>query len=320
LKRRKVLVTGGCGFIGSHVVDALADAGIDCIAFDNMSEGREDNIGSMGSGCVKVVRGDITDVSEITSAIGSCDAVVHAAANPDVQRSMSDPSFDRTQNVEGTRNVLEAMGKEGTGKIVFLSSSTVYGNAHIPTSEIASIAPISNYGRSKADAETLISDFSKCPESSGRSASIMRLANIIGPRSRHGVVYDFYKKLKSDPNRLRILGDGRQSKSYLDVSDCVDAVMMMLSRNAGGCEVVNVGSEGQIDVDAIARIVCEEMGLGDVRYEYTGGTGGWRGDVPIMMLDVSRMKGFGWKPKVGMEESVRNYLGWLSNADKDGVL
>ncbi|MEM3551160.1 MAG: NAD-dependent epimerase/dehydratase family protein, partial [Candidatus Bathyarchaeia archaeon] len=204
-------------------------------------------------------------------------------------------------------NVLEACRLNDVKQIIFASSSVVYGNAKIPTPEEAPIAPISNYGAAKVASEFYLSTYSHLY---GLKATVLRYANIIGPRLTHGVIYDFYHKLKKNPKRLEILGDGNQKKSYLHVNDAVDATLLAAEKTEK-YSVFNVGSEETITVREIARLVVSLMNLQNVKYEFTGGKTGWPGDIPLMLLSIETLKSLGWKPERSIKESIRDTVNWL---------
>lgn len=301
----RVLVTGGAGFIGSHLVDALMRSGYEVRVIDNLSQGRIENISRwIGAPGFEFIEGDVVDEAIMREAVKSCDAVFHLAANPEVR--LGDPRTHYRENVHATYVVLEAMRANDVKKMIFTSSSTVYGEARImPTPEDYSpLLPISMYGACKLASESLIIGYCMMYD---MGAAILRLANIVGSRARHGVIVDFIKKLRSNPRRLEILGDGEQTKSYLLVDDCVDAIMRAFERTDRGVEIYNVGSEDAINVKTIAGIVIEELGLRDVEITYTGGVEGrgWRGDVRKMLLDISKIKSLGWRPRHNSAESVR---------------
>ncbi|MEM3897569.1 MAG: NAD-dependent epimerase/dehydratase family protein [Nitrososphaerota archaeon] len=301
----RVLVTGGAGFIGSHLVDALMRSGYEVRVIDNLSQGRIENISRwIGAPGFEFIEGDVADEVIMREAVKSCDAVFHLAANPEVR--LGDPRVHYKENVHATYVVLEAMRANDVKKMIFTSSSTVYGEARImPTPEDYSpLLPISMYGACKLASESLIIGYCMMYD---MGAAILRLANIVGPRARHGVIVDFIRKLRSNPRRLEILGDGEQTKSYLLVDDCVDAIMRAFERTDRGVEIYNVGSEDAINVKTIAGIVIEELGLRDVEITYTGGVEGrgWRGDVRKMLLDISKIKSLGWRPRHNSAESVR---------------
>ena len=309
LGKSHVLVTGGAGFIGSHLVDELMLRGLDVVGLDNLSNGRLENIGKwLENRSFAFVKGDLLDMNVLTEAVQRCEAVYHLAANPEVRLSTTHPEVHYEQNTKATFNVLEAMRKAGNvKKLLFTSTSTVYGEAtKIPTPEdYAPLKPISIYGSSKLACEALIMGYSY---TYGFKAVICRLANIIGSRSTHGVIHDFIQKLRRNPKELEVLGDGTQTKSYLFVDDCIGGICVALGESQEQVDIFNIGSEDQIDVKTIANTVVEEMGLKDVRLRFTGGVDGgrgWIGDVKSMLLETSRLKSEGWTPKYDSEQSVR---------------
>ena len=304
LKNRSILVTGGAGFIGSHLVDRLL-SGNEVTVLDNFSSGRRENLARHSENPdFTLVEADLLDADALQRAVRGKDMVFHVAANPDVKLGAADTRVHLDQNVLATYNLLEAMRTAGVRRIAFTSTSTVYGEANVvPTPEdYGPLKPISLYGASKLSCEALISSY--C-HTFGMQSWIYRFANIIGSRGTHGVIFDFIRKLRADPAKLTILGDGRQSKSYLHISDCVDAMQFVVANARDPVNVYNIGSEDRFDVTGIARVVAEEMGLKAVAYEYTGGDRGWKGDVPFMALSIEKLKELGWKPAHNSEESVR---------------
>ncbi|MBS7635050.1 GDP-mannose 4,6-dehydratase [Candidatus Bathyarchaeota archaeon] len=303
------LITGGAGFIGSHLVDNLMEIGVNVTVLDNLSAGKLDNISRwLNNSRFKFIMGDALNPSDIKKSMETCDVVFHLAANPDVKIGAFNTRIDYEQNILATYNLLEAMKEsEHCKSIVFTSTSTVYGEAKkMPTPEdYGPLKPISLYGASKLACEALISGYSNL---FGFKSVICRLANIVGSRSGHGVIYDFIKKLRSNPKILEVLGDGTQRKSYLYVKDCVEAILVASEMAKERVEIYNIGSEDTVNVATIARIVIEEMGLSDIEIEYTGGVDGgrgWKGDVKEMLLDISKIKMLGWKPKLNSAEAVR---------------
>lgn len=287
-------VTGGAGFIGSRLAEELLNSGHNVKIIDNLSSGSNSNIPSDA----EMVEQDIKEEG-IQKHLEKVDTVFHFAANPDVSTFPGDRQKDFEENLEGTKNLLDACVDAGVKEFVFASSSVVYGeDAEIPTPETHSLDPISMYGATKAGGEHLCQVYSQIL---GIDLTILRFANIVGPRSRKGVIYDFVRKLEQNPGELEILGNGRQRKSYLYVSEAVEATLK--AWNSAGT-VYNVGSRDAISVDKIADIVSEEMGL-DPDYSYTGGEKGWKGDVPEMRLSVEKLESQGWKPGMDSEESVR---------------
>ncbi|HIE14175.1 TPA: NAD-dependent epimerase/dehydratase family protein [Candidatus Bathyarchaeota archaeon] len=306
---KKVLVTGGAGFIGSHVVDFLMKNGLEVNVLDNLSGGSKENLSRwLENEKFKLFIGDCLRREDIRKAIKDCCIVFHLAANAEVRVGSKDTKVDLEQNIIATHNILEEIRySDVTNTIIFTSTSTVYGDASIiPTPEdYGPLKPISLYGASKLACEAMISAYSHL---FGVKAVIYRFANIVGPRSRHGVIWDFIHKLTINPRELEILGDGTQSKSYLHVSDCVEAFIVGLRAVKEGFDVFNVGSEDRVDVNTIARIVIEEMGLEDVKLRYkidVNGGRGWLGDVKFMLLDISKLKSLGWRPRCNSAESIR---------------
>jgi len=257
---------------------------------------------------VKIVQGDIRNFEEIKKVCREVDVVYHFAADPDVRKSSENPLENFQIDVLGTLNVLEACRINNVKQIILASSSVVYGNAEIPTSENAAIAPISNYGAAKVASECYVSTYSQLY---GLRAVVLRYANIIGSRLTHGVIHDFYKKLKKNPKELEILGDGTQEKSYLHINDAVSATLFTTQKTKSDFEVFNVGSEEKITVKKIAHLTVSTLGLENVQYKYTGGNIGWPGDVPIMLLSIEKLKGLGWKPRFAVEKSILQTIRWL---------
>jgi UDP-glucose 4-epimerase len=304
------LVTGAAGFIGSSLVDMLMSQGTRVCAFDNLSSGIAENVDRwLGNPGFTFIRGDLLKRFDLAKlADYDYRVVYHLAANPDVRVGSANPNVHFRQNIGATRNLLEFLRKTWQSPIVvFSSTSTVYGEpSKIPTPEdYGPLMPISTYGASKLACEALVSGYA-CMY--GFRAIIFRLANVVGPRSRHGVIYDFAEKLKKKPKELEILGDGTQNKSYLYVDDSVEAMLCGVEKTGSQVEVYNVGSEDQISVTAIARAIISEMRLKDVKLTFTGGVDGgrgWTGDVKNMLLDINKIKKLGWKPKRSAEQAVR---------------
>jgi UDP-glucose 4-epimerase len=306
----RVLVTGGAGFIGGCLCAELVKRGCEVSILDDFSSGSRSNVQHLlddHSGRVRLFVGDCTERGDVAGVLEGVDVVFHFAANPEVRLDLSDPETCFRQNVYATHVVLEAIRNSEAEKIVFASTSTVYGDARVvPTPEdYAPLEPISVYGASKLASEALITAYA---HSYGFAALILRFANVVGSRSGHGVIFDFVRKLRENPRELEILGDGTQTKSYLYIDDCVSAVLTAVERMRGNVEVLNVGSEDQVGVREIAEVVVEEMRLKDVNFRFTGGVDGgrgWVGDVKNMLLDVTRLKAKGWKPKYNSKEAVR---------------
>lgn len=315
LMNRNVLITGGAGFIGSHLADLLVKKGNEVTVFDNMTSGSlgfiDDHLGNDGFNFIEC---DLLDTEELARACEGVDFILHVAANPDVRLGATDTQVHFEQNITATYNVLEAMRLKGIKDIAFTSTSTVYGEASvIPTPEnYGPLIPISLYGASKLACEALITSYSHTFD---MRSWIFRFANIIGPRSTHGIIVDFIEKLERNPSQLEILGDGMQSKSYLHVKHCVDAMGFAIENSCGDVNIFNIGSEDTITPTRIGEIVVKEMGLENVDFSYTGGKRGWKGDVPKMMLSVDKLKELGWKPKWGSEKCVRETVRSLLKGD-----
>jgi UDP-glucose 4-epimerase len=290
-----ILVTGGAGFIGSHLVDSLSREN-DITVIDNLSCGKLEFVNNNAS----FVEADLL-TGDVSALFEGQDIVYHFAANPDVRIGTIDTGLHLEQNILATYRVLETMRRSRVRKIVFTSTSTVYGEAPIPTSEDwGPLLPISLYGASKLACEGLISAY--C-HSFGFQAWVFRLANVIGPRSTHGVIYDFVRKLRENPAELEILGNGRQTKSYIYIDDCIGGIARGL-KSQGPINLFNLGSRDQITIERIAEIVVEEMGL-NANLCFTGGERGWKGDVPVMLLSSKKLNNLGWRARFNSEASVR---------------
>ena len=309
---RKAVVTGGAGFIGSYIVDKLASIGVEeIVVIDNLSSGTLDNIKEhLNRKYLRFVKADLKFFGDWANSFRDADIVLHFAANPEVRISATEPRIHFEENLLATFNVLEASRKNDVKFHVFASSSTVYGEAKkIPTPEdYHPLNPISVYGAVKLGGEALYTAYSNLY---GFKTLIARYANIIGPRSTHGVIVDFVKKLMKNPQELEILGDGTQRKSYLYVEEAVDATFHALKyamERGGPVEVFNIGNEDWVTVIEIADIVVEEMGLRNVKYKFKPATPdgrGWPGDVKLMLLDITKLKRIGWRPRISSREAVR---------------
>ncbi|MDP6906363.1 MAG: NAD-dependent epimerase/dehydratase family protein [Candidatus Thalassarchaeaceae archaeon] len=299
-----VLVTGGAGFVGSHLIDLLVARGDTVSVYDNLSSGREEFL-SHHDERVKLIVADLLDLDEVKSAMKDIDMVFHLAANPDIRLGTKVTDTDLKQGTIATYNVLEAMRLEGVKKIAFSSSSVVYGEAdEMPTPEnYGPLLPISLYGASKLGSEALITSWVGTFE---LQAWLFRFANIVGARGTHGVIFDFIHKLKADQSRLEVLGNGRQEKSYMEVIDCARAMIHLTEETDKPVNCFNLGTHDTCSVRRIAEIVIEEIGFKDVSIEYTGGDRGWAGDVPKTMLDPSKLFATGYAPNYNSEESIRH--------------
>lgn len=302
----RALVTGGAGFIGSHLIDRLIGRGDEVVVLDNLSSG---NLGfiqnHLDSGKASLVRGDITNFDDVMSAMTGIDCVFHLAANPDIRLGTRITDTDLKQGTLATYNIVEAMRLNEVGKIAFASSSVVYGeDAPLPTPENhGPCMPISLYGASKQAGEGLISSW---VGTFGIQAYIFRFANIIGTRGTHGVIFDFIHKLKKDPSRLEVLGNGRQEKSYMEVGDCVDGILHVMSCQDAPLNLFNLGSHDTASVRRIAELVVEATGYHDAKIEYTGGDRGWAGDIPRAMLGIEKMLSTGFDVRYNSEDAIRH--------------
>lgn len=298
----KTLVTGGGGFIGSHVVDHLVNEGEEVVVYD--VKPKFINTGA------ETVKADVLDLDKLVSCMKGVSTVYHFAADPEVMHSVENPLKGFEVNVRGTVNVLEAARRAGVERLGFASSGgTVYGESEVmPTPESEVFNPISPYGATKVCGEAYLSAYAS---SYDMTCVAFRYANVIGPRLTHGVIYDFYHKLEKNPNKLVVLGDGSQKKSYLHVLDAVRASQLALKKSKG-YDYYNIGVDEWVTVDELARVVIDAMGLKDVGLEHTGGEKGWVGDVPKMLLDLTKIKSLGFEAEHSIEQSIRDTVKWLA--------
>jgi UDP-glucose 4-epimerase len=297
LRGTRVLVTGGAGFIGSHCVEALVAAGAQVRVLDNLSSGDDRHLAGVAEH-IEFIEGDVGDAGVAVRAVADQDAVWHLAANPEVRTGATDPTTHVAQNVTATATLLEAVRGTSVQQFLFTSTSTVYGNAAVrPTPEdYGPLLPISVYGGCKLACEGLISAYASTFDF---DALMFRFANVVGPRSNHGVTYDFVHKLRRDPAVLEILGDGTQTKSYVSVRDTVAGMLRASQKAPGGVQAYNIGSLDAIPVTRVAEVVADVMGLAP-RFRMAGGTrdgAGWTGDVKHMALGVDRLQALGWMPQ-----------------------
>lgn len=302
-KANRYFITGGAGFIGSHLADQLVKEG-EVTVYDNLSSG---SLGFMRHNFhqrnFNFIRADLLDLSTLKQAIAGHDMVFHLAANPEVRAGIGATDLDLKTGVIASYNVLEAMRLNQIKKVVFTSSSTVYGDAGITpvTEDYGPLLPISLYGASKLGSEGLISAFCHLFNMQGW---IFRLANVVGSRLTHGVIFDFINKLKQNPRQLEILGDGTQEKPYLHVDDCISGILFAVRHSKQALDVFNLGPSTSTSVLTIANMVVRALGLDDVEFQLTGGSRGWPGDVPQVRLDVTKMSLLGWEPRYTSDEAV----------------
>ena len=306
----KAFVSGGAGFIGSNLVDRLLGLGHEVRVYDNLSTGLLQFLEyARNFDRFRLVEGDLLDEDSLSEAIGGHEFVFHLAANADVRFGTEHPRRDLEQNTIVTNNVLEAMRKNGISKIAFASTGSVYGDATvIPTPENAPF-PIqtSLYAASKLAGEGLIAAY--CG-GFGFQSWIFRFVSILGERYTHGHVFDFYRKLKQNPSRLEVLGNGKQRKSYLYIQDCIDAMLFALEKSNESVNVLNLGVDGYCEVNDSIGWICEELEVSP-KLEYSGGDRGWIGDNPFIFLDTSKIRDLGWKPKLSIKDGVLKTIQYL---------
>lgn len=310
------VVIGGAGFIGAHFVDRLlADQRIEQVTvYDNFSSGREWHLDHhLDDKRMVVERGNVEDTDALTDTLMDHQVGIHLASNPDIALAATEPSVDFHQGTALTHSVCEAARRSGLKQVLYASGSGVYGDiGETEASEdFAPLVPVSTYGASKLAGEALLASYCAM---FGLSARAFRFGNVVGPRQTHGVGFDFLRRLLHDPSSLTILGDGRQSKSYVHVWDVVDAVLLASTKCARPYEVFNVATGDYVTVTEIAELVMSVLGLdpAEVRFAYTGGDRGWKGDVPIVRLNTKRIRSLGWENRwtssQSLELAVRSML------------
>lgn len=299
----KVFVTGGAGFIGSHLSERLIEKGYSVTIYDNFSSGKKNFLTTiLPSKKLRIIQADVLDPKRLGQEIAGHEIVYHLSANPDVRKGALDTRFDFEQNTVATYNVLEAMRQCRVSKIVFPSSMTVYGKAEgIISESYGPCLPISLYAAGKLACEGMISAF--C-ETFRFQAWILRFANIIGGRATHGVIYDLINKLLRNNKELEVLGDGKQDKPYIYIGDALDAMDFVVSHAKSNVNLFNVGTTDTIQVSHIAKIIIDKMGLKNIKIRYTGTPYGWKGDVPAFRLHIGRLARLGFKPHYFSSQAV----------------
>jgi UDP-glucose 4-epimerase len=309
---RRFVVVGGAGFIGGHFVETLlAREGVRQVTvYDNFSSGQRWHLAQVADDPrLDVVVGDVRDLDALCAAVAGHDTVIHLASNPDIAAAMTNPAIDFDEGTLLTHHVAEAARKGGVEMVLYASGSGVYGDLGevVAQEDHGPMLPVSTYGASKLAGEALLSSYAAM---FGIAARCFRFGNVVGPRQTHGVGYDFVRRLVADPTRLRILGDGKQSKSYVYVHDVVSAVLTAATHAREPFAVYNVATEDYITVTEIAELAVEVVGLpaGSTAFEYTGGSRGWKGDVPVVRLDSDRIRALGWKNERSCREALRDSL------------
>lgn len=301
----RYFITGGAGFLGSHLVGILLrDREGDITVYDNFSTGRMSHLEEFSeSPRLQIVEGNVGDLETLQAAIKGHDVVFHLASNSDIARAAEDPMIDFSDGIQLTQTLLEAARLQGVKRILFTSGSGVYGD--IPPEPIPEayphMIPISTYGAQKLASEAFISAYCHMFDMVG---TILRFANVVGPNMTHGVSHDFARRLSECPNQLTILGDGQQSKPYVHADDVVAAMLLMLDIQTSGFDCFNVAGTDHLLVREIADIVVNEMGLENTEYKFTGGSRGWRADVPVYRLDSSKIRSHGWDTRRNSKEAV----------------
>ena len=301
------LITGGAGFIGSHLAEKLVGEGIETKILDNFATGRKDNLlGCMDKQNFSLFDLDLGKLGDQEDYLENVEVVFHMAADPEVRTGYDNPKNSFEQNIVNTFNLLQKIKHSKVKKIVFASSSSVYGDAKIlPTNEeYGPLCPISHYGASKLACEAIVSSFCYNYDIDG---IILRPANVIGSRGRHGLIWDLVHKLKNDKNRLEVLGDGKQTKSFIHISDMIKGILQSMKKGENGVDIFNVGSEDGVEIINVAKIVCKNMKLPNIEIFTTGGIEngrGWKGDIKIAHLDISKLKNLGWQPKLSSLEAA----------------
>ncbi len=308
-----VLITGGAGFIGSHLSDFLVNRGYNVIAVDDLSLGNENNIRHLMQNNKYIFHKiDVCDYKRMLKILNgkNIDIVFHLAANSDIAKSYDDPATDKDRTFMTTFYTLEIMRLLNIKKIVFASSSAIYGQVSKKINEeYGPLLPVSHYGASKLASEAFISSYAS---NYNVQAWIIRFPNVVGERATHGVIFDFINKLRKDPNTLSVLGNGEQTKPYLYVKDLVEGIYFIFNNANEKINLFNLGVETRTKVNKIAEMVIEEMGL-HATIEYTGGERGWVGDVPEFKYDLQKINSLGWKAQISSDDAVRKSIKYILN-------
>jgi len=302
---QKYFVTGGAGFIGSHLVGRLLQGGNKVTVYDNLSLSTGENIKKyQDNPDFNFIKADLLDFETLKKSIEGYDVIWHLGANTNIPLGNQETDRDLQNCTVATRNILEAMKQTGLKKVLFTSSATVYGD--VPSISLSEtygpLLPISLYGAGKLAGEGLMSAYSHL---FGIQAFIFRFANVVGGGMNHGVIFDFIQKLKKDPKDLEILGDGKQEKPFFLVEDCIEGMLCALNNQKEQYNIHNLGCDTFTPVTRVAEIVMEEMGLKDVKVHCKGGQRGWPGDVPVTRFNIDKIKKLGWQPRYDSDGAVR---------------
>lgn len=312
----RLFVTGGAGFIGSHLVDKLLEEGNQVTVYDSLVSGKEANLRhNLGNKDFRLVKADLLNTATLIEEMAGSEVVWHLGANTDITTGNRVTDLDLNNCTVATRNVLEGMRHNRIDKMIFSSSACIYGDVPpIPLTETyGPLLPINLYGAGKLACEGLISSYCHL---FGIRAWIFRFGNVVGARMGHGVIYDFIHKLRRNPNELEILGDGNQEKNFFLVEDCIEGMRWAFHRSSSQYDVFNLGCRHSITVAHIGQIVIEEMGLKDVKIRYTGGARGWPGDAPYILFNTDKMKALGWEAKHTSREAVAIAANRLLDGDR----
>jgi UDP-glucose 4-epimerase len=315
-----VFVAGGAGFIGSHLVRHLLteSSAENIVVYDNFSSGKMWHLREfIHDPRLSIVKGDIKDLPKLTEAIAGAHIVYHFASNPEIAKAMAQPDIDFWEGTYLTQNILEAMRVNSVKRVIYASGSGVYGETgllEVPE-DSSSFLPISTYGASKLAGEALICAYCHMFEMQGL---VFRFANVVGPHQTHGVGYDFVRRLLRDPSHLVILGDGNQSKSYVHVEDVISAIQWIAGQGWRGFETFNVATEDYVTVREIADLAVERLGLRGVSYTFTGGTRGWKGDVPTVRFNTQKLRARGWHNRRTSREALRDSIDSMIGDAREG--
>lgn len=301
----RAFIAGGAGFIGSHLTrELLLHADVEVTVFDSLASGSVEHLEDLlDNARLRLIQADLREQETVIDAMCGADHVYLFAANPDIAAAVEDPGIDFWRGTYLTHNVLEAIRINNVPRITYASGSGVYGDRGVETvdEQFGPLIPVSTYGASKLGCESMLAAYAHM---FGIHVAVFRFANVVGSKQTHGVTYDFVRHLIDDPTALRILGDGSQSKSYIHVSDVVQAMLTLTNLRWEGFEILNAGTGDYVTVTEIADLVVERMGLEDVRYEYTGGSRGWKGDVPVVRISSEKLRALGWSPSLSSVEAL----------------